>query len=116
MKQCILIRKDLKLKVGKACAQAAHASVGASLLAYTRFKGLYSEWESQGMKKVALAVKSEQELLALYQDAVQKGIPAYLVRDAGLTTFHGQPTITCCAIGPCDNWQLDPIVGHLKLL
>jgi len=116
MKQAILIRKDLKLKIGKASAQACHASVGASLAAYTRFKGIFSEWECQGMKKVVLAVKSEQELLNLYNQAVQKNIPAYLVKDAGLTTFHGKPTITCCAIGPIDNWQIDPIVGHLKLL
>jgi|SRR5579864_3099081 len=116
MKQAILIRKDLKLKIGKACSQAAHSSVGASLVAFTRFKGVFSEWESQGQKKVVLGCKSEQELLNAYNQAVQKNIPAYLVRDAGLTTFHGQPTITCCAIGPIDNWQIDPIVGHLKLL
>lgn len=116
MKQAILIRKDLKLKIGKACAQASHASVGASLAAFVRFKGVFSEWESKGMKKVVLATKSEKELLDLYNQAVQKNIPAYLVRDAGLTTFHGNPTITCCAIGPIDNWQIDPIIGHLKLL
>jgi PTH2 family peptidyl-tRNA hydrolase len=110
------MRKDLKLKIGKACSQAAHASVGASLLAYSRFKGVFSEWECSGMKKVALAVKSETELVNLYNQAVAKNIPAYLVQDAGLTTFHGKPTITCCAIGPIDNWQIDPIVGHLKLL
>jgi peptidyl-tRNA hydrolase, PTH2 family len=116
MKQVIILRKDLKLKVGKACAQAAHSAVGASLAVFTRFKGLFSEWESQGMKKVVLAVKSEKELLNIYDQAMAKGIPAYLVRDAGLTTFHGIPTVTCCAIGPTDNWQIDPLVGHLKLL
>jgi len=116
MSQVILMRKDLKLKVGKASVQAAHAAVGASLAAFVRFKGLFSEWESQGQKKVVLAVKSEQELLNLYNQAIQKNIPAYLVQDAGKTTFHGKPTITCCAIGPVDDWQLDPIVGHLKLL
>ena len=116
MKQVIILRKDLKLKVGKACSQAAHASVGASLLAYVRFKGLYNEWEAHGMKKVILAVKSEQELLNVYNQAAGKGMPVYLVQDAGLTTFHGKPTITCCAIGPVDDWQVDPIVGHLKLL
>jgi len=116
MKQVILLRKDLKLKIGKACASASHASVGASLAAFVRFKGLYSEWESQGQKKVVLAVNSELELINLYNQAVQKNIPAYLVRDAGKTTFHGKPTITCCAIGPIDDWQLQPLIGHLKLL
>ena len=116
MKQVILIRNDLKLKKGKMCAQAAHGSVGAAILAYQRYKGLFSEWEATGMKKVVVKVKDEAELVDLYQQATAKNIPAYLVRDAGLTTFHGQPTLTVAAIGPCDNWQLDPILGHLKLL
>jgi PTH2 family peptidyl-tRNA hydrolase len=81
-----------------------------------RFKGLFNEWEATGMKKIALAIKSEKELLDIYNQAVQKGLPCYLVRDAGLTTFHGQPTLTAAAIGPGDEWQIDPLVGHLKLL
>jgi PTH2 family peptidyl-tRNA hydrolase len=104
------------MKVGKMAAQASHGSVGATLIAYTRYKGLFSEWDATGMKKVVLKVKNEQELQNIYNQAIQANIPAYLVRDAGLTTFHGQPTLTVAAIGPCDNWQLDPIVGHLKLL
>ena len=116
MKQVILIRKDLKMKAGKLASQAAHSAVGASLAAYTRFKGLYSEWESQGSKKVVLAVKSEAELLQIHAKGVQQGLPCYVVKDSGLTTFHGIPTLTAVAIGPADNWQLDPIVGHLKLL
>jgi peptidyl-tRNA hydrolase, PTH2 family len=116
MKQVILIRRDLKMKPGKLAAQAAHSAVGATLLAFTRFKGLFSEWEATGQKKVVLSVKSEKELVELYSKAVQYGLPCYLVKDAGHTVFHNQPTITCCALGPADDWQLDPIVGHLKLL
>jgi PTH2 family peptidyl-tRNA hydrolase len=116
MKQVILIRVDLKMKPGKLAAQASHSAVGAALLAYTRFKGLFSEWEATGMKKVVLKVKSEKELLDIYNQAVQKGLPCYLVKDAGLTTFHGTPTLTSAAIGPADEWQLDPIIGQLKLL
>lgn len=116
MKQCILIRSDLKMKPGKLAAQASHSAVGAALLAFTRYKGLFSEWDASGSKKVVLKIPTETELVNLYNQAIQKNIPAYLVRDAGITTFHGQPTLTCCAIGPIDDWQLQPIVGHLKLL
>jgi peptidyl-tRNA hydrolase, PTH2 family len=104
------------MKAGKVAAQACHSSVGAALLAFTRFKGLFSEWEVTGQKKVVLKVKSEQELLDIYNKAAQLSLPCYLVRDAGLTTFHGQPTLTAAAIGPGDNYQIDPLVGHLKLL
>lgn len=116
MKQVILIRADLKMRSGKIAAQASHSSVGAALLAFTRFKGLFSEWEATGQKKVVVKVKSEQELLDIYNKTVEMGLPCYLVRDAGLTTFHGQPTLTAAAIGPADEWQIDPLVGHLKLL
>jgi len=116
MKQTLVVRADLKMKVGKVAAQCSHASVGAVLIAYTRYRGLFSEWDATGMKKVVVKVKSEAELLSVYNQAVQANIPAYLVRDAGLTTFHGQPTLTVVAIGPADNWQIDPLVGHLKLL
>jgi peptidyl-tRNA hydrolase, PTH2 family len=116
MKQVILIRSDLKMKGGKVAAQASHAAVGAALLAFVRFKGLFSEWEATGQKKVVLKVKSEQELVEIYQKAIQYNLPCYLVKDAGLTTFHGTPTLTSAALGPADEWQLDPIIGHLKLL
>jgi peptidyl-tRNA hydrolase, PTH2 family len=116
MKMVTLVRADLKMKPGKLAAQAQHSAVGAALLAFTRFKGVYSEWEATGQKKVILKVSSEQELLALYSKAIQQGLPCYLVKDAGKTTFHGTPTLTCCAIGPGDDYQIDPIVGHLKLL
>jgi PTH2 family peptidyl-tRNA hydrolase len=116
MKQVILVRKDLRLKPGKLSAQVAHGAVGAAISTYIHYKSLYNEWETSGMKKVVLKVKDEKELVNLYNQAKDKNIPCFLVQDAGLTTFHGKPTLTVAALGPADNWQLDPIVGHLKLL
>jgi peptidyl-tRNA hydrolase, PTH2 family len=116
MKQAIILRKDLKLKVGKACSQSCHASVMASLTAFTRFKGLFAPWEAEGMRKIVLTVKNEAELLDIYNKVTAKSIPTYLVKDAGLTVFHGQPTITCCALGPAEDWQLEPFIKDLKLL
>ena len=34
----------------------------------------------------------------------------------GATEFHGVKTITCCAIGPAQDVDLQPVTGHLKLL
>ena len=116
MKQITLVRTDLKLKPGKLASQCCHGAVGAALLAFTRFQGLFSEWNAYGQKKVILKVPTEKELVSIYNQAVQKGLPCYLVQDAGLTTFHGKPTITVATIGPADDYQLDPLVKHLKLL
>ena len=68
VKQVILIRKDLKMGVGKAAAQAAHASVQAVLKSP---KQKVDEWEKSGMKKSILKVNSEKELL-LYQKKAKK--------------------------------------------
>ncbi len=116
MKQVILIRADLKMKPGKLAGQACHSSVGAALLAFTHFKGLFSPWEAEGMCKIVLKTKNEQELLDVYNKITNQGIPTYLVKDAGLTAFHGQPTITSCGLGPAEDWQLAPFIKDLKLL
>ena len=38
-----------------------------------------------------------------------------LVRDAGYTEFHGEPTYTCLAFEPLAPEQIDPITGDLPL-
>ena len=76
----ILMRADLDMSPGKACAQAAHA---AAFLA------------EPGLPVVVLAVRDEQELLAL----AGRWPPAdvSLIRDAGKTELEpGTPT--CAAV------------------
>ena len=38
-----------------------------------------------------------------------------LVRDAGHTEFHGEPTYTCLAFEPLYPDQIDPLTGSLPL-
>jgi PTH2 family peptidyl-tRNA hydrolase len=38
-----------------------------------------------------------------------------LVRDAGHTEFHGEPTYTCLAFEPLSAEQVDPLTGDLPL-
>ena len=125
-KQVIVVRKDLNMRKGKIAAQASHASMGAILnYAGPVYEGeirinvenpAVRTWLSGRFKKVTVSVDSEEELLEIYQKAIDNGVNVKLIKDAGLTEFNGVPTLTCLALGPDYPSKLDPISGHLKLL
>lgn len=73
------------------------------------------DWILGLFTKVCVYVKSEAELLEVYEKAKEAGLPCALIQDAGLTEFK-EPTYTCCAIGPEVHDKTFPITGHLKLL
>lgn len=75
-KMVILVRKDLKMGVGKIAAQCCHAAVGACR------RNTYTDWETQGEAKVVLAVKDLNELRKYCQLARGAGLPCYEVQDA----------------------------------
>jgi len=99
------------LPKGKACAQAAHASVDAVLKSS---KKTVEEWRNQGMAKIVLKVKDEKELIFYFQNAKDAGLAASLITDAGRTVVV-PGTKTVAAIGPDDDAEIDRIVGMLKL-
>jgi len=111
MKQVILIRSDLKLPAGKACAQAAHASVEAVLKSP---KKIVEEWRDEGMAKIVLKVKDEKELIFYFQKAKDQGLAVSLISDAGRTVV-ASGTKTAAAIGPDEDAEIDRVVGTLKL-
>jgi len=109
VKQVIVIRKDLNMRKGKMCAQAAHAAMKVVLDRMlceeyakdsTIWEGCYiwhmTVFESEPMHKA--------------------GMLCALVTDAGKTEFHGVRTNTALAIGPEWASKLDKITGNLKLL
>lgn len=127
IKQVIVMRKDLNMRKGKMVAQGAHASshVCCSLAYLSAFTSLgdydtkqvcsYLKWMRDGHTKICVSVDGEKELFDAYNKAVSLDIPCYLVLDKGLTEF-GEPTHTCCAIGPAESEEIDKITGSLKLL
>lgn len=129
-KQVIVMRTDLKMDSGKMVAQGAHASLGALLKHASRNKvdDVYSwvvsfrensageKWLHERFTKICVRVNSEEELLDIYQRATDAGLISCLIKDAGDTVFNGVPTLTCCAIGPAWDTDIDKITGHLKLL
>jgi len=128
-KQVILVRKDLNMRKGKMVAQGAHASLtvflqtvsflsdeDGSLVARFPVSPVAHSWLTGNFRKICLGVASESELLALFEQARESGLPCSLIRDNGLTEFGGVPTYTTVAIGPALDTQIDPITGHLSPL
>ena len=112
MKQVILIRQDLKMPKGKAIVQASHASVDA-VQKSSQLK--LQKWRSEGSKKVVLKIKDKNELLKYKKLADEEKLKTALITDAG-RTFFKEPTETCLAIGPDEDFKIDKITGKLKLV
>jgi PTH2 family peptidyl-tRNA hydrolase len=108
IKQVIVIRKDLNMRKGKMCSQAAHAAMGFLLSEKGEFDEVVSNWLLQGQTKITLQIESEEELVALCELAQSKGLRCNLVTDAGRTEFGGVPTKT-------KSEKIDKLTGHLKL-
>lgn len=111
-KQVILVRADLKLPKGKIAAQAAHASVSAVLKAD---KSDVKNWAMEGMKKIALKVIDEKDLYKYIQQAKDAGLVTSVITDAGKTVV-APGTVTCGAIGPCEEEKVDNITSKVPLL
>lgn len=122
-KQVIIIRKDLNMRKGKACSQAAHASMKCFFDLMTNNGDNYSmnisnpfikDWIRGLFTKITVSVNSEKELLDLYNQAKDAGLLCSLIKDAGLTEFK-EPTFTAVAIGPDDSDKIDLITKNLSL-
>ena len=111
-KQAIVVRADLKLSKGKACAQVAHASVSAFLMTK---RNIRNRWLKDNQKKVVLKVRDLEELKELRELSRKNDVPSALITDAGYTEIP-PGTITALGIGPADEGQIDRVTAHLKLL
>jgi PTH2 family peptidyl-tRNA hydrolase len=120
-KQVIIVRKDLKMRRGKECAQASHASGAWFSDRFRRFPGniIYSEaeraWLLGRFTKVVCQVASEEALLDIYNKAKEKGLTVHLITDSGATEFNGVPTNTAVGIGPHWAEEFEGVTSHLKL-
>lgn len=123
-KQVIVLRKDLKMRTGKAVAQGAHASMGA-ILGLCQVDGdrlildmdeRTRSWLTGRFKKICVYVNSEAELLDVYERAKAAGLITSIIKDAGLTEFNGVPTLTAVGVGPDRSDKIDQITGGMPLL
>ncbi len=134
-KQAIIVRKDLKMRRGKECAQASHASMAwlthrlvelvnrynnvksnnVGNLIRSHFTDEEWAWMEGSFAKVTLQVESEDDLRAHFEHAKNLGLEAHLIIDSGRTEFDGIPTATAVGIGPDSIDKIDKVTGKLKL-
>ena len=115
LKQVILLRMDLGMGKGKMVAQGSHASLDAYLDALSKTPAVAHKWHEGGMRKVALKVESEKELVQMFMAAKDYELPCALIIDAGHTQLEPN-TQTAVGIGPAKAELLDRFTGQLKLL
>jgi peptidyl-tRNA hydrolase, PTH2 family len=134
VKQVIVVRKDLNMRKGKLAAQVAHAStkvlldrmanmyyVNDDILCnekslFLRRDDPWYEWLNGAFTKVVVYVEFEDAIHALANRCHFNNVPCAIITDAGRTEFHGEPTVTCIAIGPDWADKIDKITGELPLL
>lgn len=124
LKQVIVIRRDLKMRQGKACAQASHASgefMREAILAIADggVLALSEEelrWMRTGMAKATVRVDSFEQFEEIRRHAEELGLKTRVITDSGRTEFHGVPTVTALAIGPARVGTVDLVTGELDLL
>lgn len=125
MKQVIVVRTHYpdekgstrKVRTGKLMAQVGHAVLGCfarEVLGFDELSPKEEKWFEGDQKKICCYVKTEEELLALKNAALEAEVRFYLVEDKGLTEFK-EPTLTVIAIGPDEDEKIDSITGHLPL-
>lgn len=107
----VAVRRDLNMPAGKMAAQVAHAATSAVWLGEPSVTRAYMD---NSQAKIVVSVADEKELFAVYAVAIDAGLPAHLVTDAGLTVFNG-PTPTVVSIGPAVRESLPAKVRRLRL-
>lgn len=130
VKQVIVVRRDINMSKGKMCAQVAYASTAflrnkhivgdVSSTNPQKYNCWFSEekahWFTTDYRKVVVWVRTEQELLDLYERACEHCANAKLQYDNEITEFRGERTLTCLAVGPDLSPNVDIVTGHLPFL
>lgn len=115
LKMILCVNKELGMRAGKIAAQCAHAAVGVVENMRRHNEHLLQQWKTYGAAKIAVQCPNQQQLLEIQGLAREKGIPNYLVTDAGRTQIAAG-SMTVLALGPWGKSQLDQLTGHLKLV
>ncbi|CAO2650818.1 Nn.00g091150.m01.CDS01 [Neocucurbitaria sp. VM-36] len=116
-KLVLVVRTDLGMTKGKIGAQCGHATLACykHFLRHSPNSTILRRWEQMGQAKVALQVKSEEELELLQAQALSLGLVAHIIHDAGRTQI-ASGSATVLGIGPAPKGVIDQVTGHLKLL
>ncbi|TVY18612.1 Peptidyl-tRNA hydrolase 2 [Lachnellula arida] len=122
-KLILVVRTDLGMTQGKfshlskIAAQCSHATLACykNFLKNSPKSPHLRRWETQGQAKIALRVKTEEELDVLQATAISMGLVAEVIADAGKTQI-ASGSRTVLGIGPAPKSLIDKVTGKLRLL
>ncbi|CAG8984136.1 hypothetical protein HYALB_00006239 [Hymenoscyphus albidus] len=114
-KMVLVVRTDLGMTKGKIAAQCGHATLACYKSNLRKNPQALKVWENGGQAKIAVQVKSEEELLTLQAMAKSLGITAEVIHDAGRTQI-ASGSATVLGVGPAPRSLVDGVTGGLKLL
>ncbi|KAF4552766.1 Peptidyl-tRNA hydrolase-like protein 1 [Elsinoe fawcettii] len=116
-KLVLVVRTDLGMTKGKIAAQCGHATLACykTLANDPSASSILQRWERYGQAKIAVQVKSEEELEALQAQAISLGICARIIHDAGRTQI-ASGSATVLGVGPAPESMVNQVTGGLKLL
>ncbi|CCA70080.1 related to exostosin-like 3 [Serendipita indica DSM 11827] len=114
-KMVLVVRTDLGMTKGKIAAQCGHATLACYKTIQKANPKLLRHWEWTGQAKIALQIKSEEDILLLQATAQSLNLVARVIQDAGRTQIEAGSR-TVLGIGPGPVKLIDQVTGHLKLL
>ncbi|KAL1969546.1 hypothetical protein VTN77DRAFT_8984 [Rasamsonia byssochlamydoides] len=116
VKLVLVVRTDLGMGKGKIAAQCSHATLACYKYYVSKSPNspILKRWERGGQAKVALQVKTEEEMLLLQAQALSLGLCARVIQDAGRTQIASGSRTVLGILGP--KSVVDSVTGHLKLL
>ena len=115
LKMVFVVNHGLKMGKGKIAAQVGHGAVQAVMNAGKKKPAILEAWLATGQKKICVKGDDADHLTRLQRHAEQLGLLTASIRDAGHTQIPSG-SYTVLAIGPCQEAELEPITGPLKLL
>ena len=116
-KMVFVVNSELDMGIGKTAAQVAHAALGINqvlLLNENKYGDSLLKWCEFGETKIVLKGDSTSHLIQLEKQAIELGLPAYLVQDAGKTQVAAGSTTVLGLFGRVDI--VDAVTGSLRLL
>lgn len=113
-KMVLCVNTDLKMGKGKIAAQCGHAALGAYKRALKSCPGGVYAWERTGCAKIAVKIQQD-DMETVAALAKSKGIPLYLVEDAGRTQIAAGSR-TVLGLGPAPNAVFEGVSDSLKLM
>lgn len=116
-KMVFVVNMELGMGMGKVATQVAHAALGLHRLMIDntqKWGEMMISWEQYGETKIVLKGDNAAQLTDLANQAESKGLPSYLVQDAGRTQIAAGSQTVLGIMGKLD--VVDSITGKLKLL